>query len=45
MQFSTLIAALTSNKIDLISAAMYITPARKEVIEFSEPVYSYGEGL
>src|SRR2546423_897367 len=45
MQFSTLVAALTSNKIDLISAAMYITPARKEVIEFSEPVYSYGEGL
>src|SRR5205085_11391471 len=45
MQFSTLIAALTSNKIDLISAAMYITPARKDVIEFSEPVYSYGEGL
>jgi polar amino acid transport system substrate-binding protein len=45
MQFSTLIAALTSNKIDLISAAMYISPARKEVIDFSEPVYSYGEGL
>lgn len=45
MQFSTLIAALTSNKIDLISAAMYISPARREVIEFSEPIYSYGEGL
>jgi len=45
MQFSTLIAALTSNKIDLISSAMYISPARKEVIDFSEPVYSYGEGL
>jgi polar amino acid transport system substrate-binding protein len=45
MQFSTLIAALTSGKIDIISAAMYITPARKEVIDFSEPVYSYGEGL
>src|ERR1700737_1418218 len=30
MQFSTLIAALTSNKIDLISAAMYISPARRE---------------
>src|SRR5215471_14834749 len=45
MQFSTLIAALTSGKIDIISAAMYITPARKEVIDFSEAVYSYGEGL
>ncbi|QFU16055.1 ABC transporter substrate-binding protein [Microvirga thermotolerans] len=45
MQFSTLIASLTSNKIDLISAAMFITPQRKEVIDFSDPVYAYGEGL
>src|SRR5215207_4924290 len=45
MQFSTLIASLTSNKIDVISAAMYITAPRKEVIDFSEPVYTYGEGL
>jgi len=45
MQFSTLIASLTSNKIDLISAAMFITPTRKEVIDFSAPVYTYGEGL
>src|SRR5437588_13017107 len=45
MQFSTLIAELSSNKIDLISAAMYISPARREVIDFSDPVYSYGEGL
>src|SRR5881227_748156 len=42
MQFSTLIAALTSNKIDIISAAMYITPPRKEVIDFSDAVYTYG---
>src|SRR3954470_14567016 len=45
MQFSTLIASLTSNKIDIISAAMFVTPARKEVIDFSEQFYSYGEGL
>jgi polar amino acid transport system substrate-binding protein len=45
MQFSTLIASLTSSKIDIISAAMFATPARKEVIDFSDPVYSYGEGL
>ena len=45
MQFSTLIASLTSNKIDVISAAMFATPARKEVIDFSDAVYSYGEGL
>lgn len=45
MQFSALIGALTSNRIDLISAAMFATAARKEVIDFSEPVYTYGEGL
>src|SRR5580700_934293 len=45
MQFSTLIPALTSNKIDIISAAMFATAQRKEVIDFSDTVYSYGEGL
>jgi polar amino acid transport system substrate-binding protein len=45
MQFSALIAGLTANKIDIIAAAMYITPARKEVIDFSDPIYTYGEGL
>jgi polar amino acid transport system substrate-binding protein len=45
MQFSALIASLTANKIDIISAAMFITPARKEVIDFSDPIYTYGEGL
>lgn len=45
MQFSTLVASLTSNKIDIISAAMLATAVRKEVIDFSDPVYSYGEGL
>ncbi len=45
MQFSTLIASLTSSKIDLISAAMYITAPRKEVVDFSDPIYTYGEGL
>ncbi len=24
---------------------MYITPVRKEVIDFSDPIYTYGEGL
>ena len=40
-----LIPALTASKIDIISAAMFITPQRKEVVAFSAPVYSYGEGL
>lgn len=45
MTFSTLIASLTSSKIDIIAAAMFITAPRKEVIDFSDPIYSYGEGL
>jgi polar amino acid transport system substrate-binding protein len=45
MQFSALIPALTSNKIDLIAAAMFATDARKQVIDFTDTVYSYGEGL
>ena len=45
MQFSTLIPALTAKKIDIIAAAMYATAQRKEVIDFSDTVYTYGEGL
>jgi polar amino acid transport system substrate-binding protein len=45
MQFSTLIGALTSNRIDVIAAAMYITEPRKQVIDFSDPIYTYGDGL
>src|SRR5205085_11611804 len=45
MTISTLIASLTTGKIDVIASAIFITPSRKEVIDFSEPVYSYGEGL
>ncbi|WP_353235352.1 ABC transporter substrate-binding protein [Diaphorobacter ruginosibacter] len=43
--FSALIPSLTSSKIDIISAAMLKTEARQQVVDFSEPVYSYGEGL
>ena len=45
MQFSALIPSLTANKIDIIAAAMFATAARKEVIDFSDAVYTYGEGL
>jgi polar amino acid transport system substrate-binding protein len=45
MPFSALVSGLTANKIDIISAAMYITPTRKEVIDFSTPIYTYGDGL
>lgn len=43
--FASLIPSLTTNKIDIISAAMLITAARKEVIDFSDPVFPYPEGL
>ena len=45
MQFSALIGSLTSKRIDLISAAMFITPVRLEVVDFSQPIYAYGEGV
>ena len=43
--FATLIPSLTASKIDIIAAAMYITPPRQEVVDFSRPIYTYGEGL
>ena len=45
MPFATLIPSLTGNKIDIIAAAMYITPPRQEVVDFSRPIYTYGVGL
>ncbi|MBR8208840.1 amino acid ABC transporter substrate-binding protein [Burkholderia cenocepacia] len=43
--FSALIPSLTTQKIDIISAAMLKTPARQQVVDFSDTVYSFGEGL
>jgi polar amino acid transport system substrate-binding protein len=45
MAFSALIGSLTSKRIDVVSAAMFITPERQKVVAFSDPVYTYGEGL
>jgi polar amino acid transport system substrate-binding protein len=45
LPFNALIPSLTSGRIRLIAAAMVITPARQEIVDFSEPVYSYGEAL
>ncbi|MEY8827812.1 ABC transporter substrate-binding protein [Sedimentitalea sp. XS_ASV28] len=42
-QFSALIPALQTGKIDIISAGMFATDKRKEVVNFSTPVYSYGD--
>lgn len=43
--FSALVPSLTTHKIDLISAGMLATDERRKVIDFSDPVYSYGEGM
>ncbi|MBP0600817.1 amino acid ABC transporter substrate-binding protein [Herbaspirillum sp. LeCh32-8] len=43
--FSALIPSLTGSKIDIIAAAMLKTEARAQIVDFSNPVYSYGEGL
>lgn len=45
MDFSALIPALTSRKIDIIASSMYITDKRRQVIDFTNPVYTYGEGM
>lgn len=45
LAWSALIPSLTSGKIDVISAAMLATPARAEVVDFTDTVYGYGEGL
>lgn len=45
LSFSALIPSLTSGKIDIISAAMTGSAERAKVVDFSEEVYSYGEGL
>jgi polar amino acid transport system substrate-binding protein len=45
MAFSSLVSSLTSNKVDLLSAALFITPAHEQVMSFSDPIYSYGEAL
>lgn len=44
-QWSALIPSLTGEKIDIIAAAMYATEKRAEIVSFSDPVYSYGEGM
>ncbi|WP_028092589.1 ABC transporter substrate-binding protein [Pseudodonghicola xiamenensis] len=44
-QFSALIPALQTGKIDAISAGMFATDKRKEVVDFSETVYSYGDAV
>jgi polar amino acid transport system substrate-binding protein len=43
--FATLIPSLTSGKINIISAAMMITPARAQVVDFTDPIFPYAETM
>lgn len=43
--WASLIPALNSGRIDMIAAAMSITEERKEIVDFSDPVFPYTEGL
>lgn len=43
--FASLIPSLEANKIDIISAGMYITPERQKVVNFTEPLFGWGEAL
>lgn len=43
--FAALIPSLNTGKIDAASTGMFITDERKKIVNFSDPVYSYGEGM
>lgn len=45
MAFGELIAALTSNKIDIIAANLLITPERQGMVAFSDAIAPGGDGL
>ncbi|WP_255195448.1 basic amino acid ABC transporter substrate-binding protein [Halorarius litoreus] len=44
-EFDSLIQALTTDKIDMIAAAMTITDDRDETIDFSDPYYSANQSV
>jgi polar amino acid transport system substrate-binding protein len=44
-EWNALIPSVQSGKADVIVDGMYITDERKKVINFTEPVFGYGEGL
>jgi polar amino acid transport system substrate-binding protein len=43
--FSGLIPTLTSGRADAMAAPLFITPDRAKVVDFSVPVYGWGEGI
>ncbi|MFJ8235566.1 substrate-binding periplasmic protein [Ureibacillus sp. NPDC094379] len=45
MEWTALIPSVQSKKVDAVVAAMYITEERKKVLNFTDPIFGYGEGL
>ncbi len=45
LPFGSLIASISTNKIDMITASMFITEERKKQIDFSEPYFEAGASL
>jgi polar amino acid transport system substrate-binding protein len=43
--FGGLIGSITSGRSDLMSAPLFITAERSQVLDFSNPVYGWGEGI
>ncbi len=45
LQFGSLIASISTNKIDIITASMFITEERAKMIDFSDPYYESGVSI
>ncbi len=45
LQFGSLIASISTNKIDIITASMFITEEREKMIDFGDPYYESGVSL
>ncbi len=45
LQFGALIASISTNKIDIITASMMITEERRKQIDFSDPYYASGVSI
>ncbi|MEQ8175878.1 MAG: ABC transporter permease subunit [Syntrophomonadaceae bacterium] len=45
MEFASLIAAVASNKIDMVDSTLVITEERKKQIDFSDPYYELGTSV
>lgn len=41
----SLIPSLKAGRIDMIAAAMAITEERKKIVDFSDPIFTFGEGF